>query len=66
MDCKVVSTFNHTSRIRSLAVSTFVDDDAYNIFYSIVFDGDNDKVFVFNYNTKKLIAEITYQADFEG
>jgi hypothetical protein len=61
MDCKVVKTYNHSSRIKSLAVASFIDDEGYNVFYSIVFDGENKNVYIYNYLTQKLVAEITYQ-----
>jgi hypothetical protein len=66
MNCDVVQTYNHTSRIRSFTSSYFRDEEGWNYYYSIVFEGQNKLVHIYDFLRQKLIAEISYRGDFEA
>lgn len=66
MSCDVVRTYNHTSRVRSFTSSYFRDDDGWNYFYSIVFEGQSKVIHIYDFMRQLLIAEVTYQGDYEA
>lgn len=64
MNCDVVRTFNHTSRIRSFSSHYFLDPEGWNYFYIIVFEGENKMVHIYNFLKQSLVAEISYTGDY--
>lgn len=66
MNCEVVRTYNHTSRIRSFTSSFFRDQQGWNYFYSMVFEGQNKVIHIYDFMRQLLIAEITYQGDYDA
>jgi len=66
MNCEVRRTYNHSSRIRTFASSYFTDQEGWNYYYSIVFEGQNKVAHIYDFGRQQLIAEITYQGDYEA
>jgi hypothetical protein len=64
MNCEVVRTYNHSSRIRSFSSHYFLDQEDWNYFYIIVFETQNKIVHIYDFLRQTLIAEITYTGDY--
>jgi len=58
MNCTVVATYNHTSRIRSFTSTGFLYDKEFNYYYNIVFEGDGKFVHIYDFGRQKIIAQI--------
>ena len=66
MNCQVVRSFNHTSCIRTFASSYFRSETGWSYYYSVVFEGENKKVHIYDFMRQQQIAEITNQGDYEA
>lgn len=56
LNCDVVRSYNHTSRIRAFSSSYFRDEEGWNYFYSIVFDGESKIIHIYDFLRQNLIA----------
>lgn len=56
MNCEVRRTYNHNSRIRTFTSSYFTDQEGWNYYYSIVFEGQNKVVHIYDFARQQLIA----------
>lgn len=66
MNCEVRRSYNHSSRIRSFTSTFFTDTEGYNYYYTIVFEGQNKVVHIYDFARQQLIAEITYTGSYDA
>jgi len=66
MECQLQRTYNHTSYIKSFTSTVFNDEEGWNYYYIIVFEGDNKVVNIYDFLRQKIIAEITYIGNFDA
>jgi hypothetical protein len=56
MNCEVARTYSHTSRIRSFTSSFFRDEEGWNYYYSMVFEGQGKVIHIYDFLRQQLIA----------
>ena len=66
MNCTNRSSYVHTSYISSFASTVFIDEEGWNYFYIIVFEGEKKVVNIYDYLRKQIVAEITYQGTYDA
>ena len=66
MDCQLQRTYNHTSYITSFASTYFTDNDGWNYYYIIGFEGEKKVFHVYDFVRQQIIAEITYQGEYDA
>ena len=64
MNCTLERTYNHNSRIKTFTSSFFTDEEGFQYYYSIVFDGQPNLVHIYDFQGQKQIAEITYNGGY--
>lgn len=66
MDCQLQRTYKHESYIKSFTSTLFYDEEGWNYYYIIVFEGQDKVVHIYDFLRQKIIAEVTYQGTFDA
>ena len=66
MECSLQKTYNHTTYVSSFTSTFFRDEEGWNYYYIIAFEGDNKVLHIYDFARQHIIAEVTYQGSFEA
>ena len=66
MECTLLRTYEHTSYISSFTSTFFTDEDGWNYYYILAFEGERKVVHIYDFGRQRIIAEISYEGGYDA
>lgn len=66
INCILEKNYTHTSYIHTFTTAGFYDEEGFNYYYIIVFEGQKNVIHIYDFTRQKIVAEITYSGTYDA